>query len=68
MKRRKYTLIPEVRFVNFKKEFPNAGVGCWQCWFLFERYWSNRIWHINVKHYSLILDFRSNWMLDMMGK
>jgi hypothetical protein len=37
-------------------------------WFGFRRYWSEKIWNISFKRYTLSLDFRKNWLKDMIPK
>ena len=36
--------------------------------FSFNRYWHGRLFHILVWRYLLVLDFRQDWVQDMIGK
>ena len=31
------------------------------------RAWSNKLWYLSLYKYSICLDFRKNWVNDMMG-
>ena len=59
-----------IRYVNYRKEFPGKGMGktCFTKWFCIRRYWSGKIICIRVKHHEISLDFRRDWVADMMGK
>ena len=51
-----------IKIVNWTKEYENYVP---KSRFSFKRYWSGKLWYIGVSHYTLILDFRKNWMDDM---
>jgi len=61
----KKRLIPKIRFTNYHKLFPITR-GIWNEWFKCQRMWGGSIVEIRVKHYQLSLDFRKNWMKDML--
>jgi hypothetical protein len=60
-------MIPKLRWVNYHKEFPQTEDGaCWKRGFGFDKYWGGLIWTFSFRHYALILDFRRNWLADMI--
>jgi hypothetical protein len=61
-----WRLIPPVRYVNFRKSYPNAGKGCWKQWVNVQRFWGGRIIHFKIRHHTLIFDFRHNYIADMV--
>lgn len=58
--------LPRVRFINYRKLFPQASIGCWAKWFDVQRFWGGKIILIHVKAFAIELDFRRNWIADMM--
>lgn len=44
------------------------GENCFKSWFSFQRFWGGEILSFNIKHYSISLDFRKDWVSDMKGK
>ena len=65
MKKRKWRIIPKITYTNWHKYNP-ATKGLWNRWFAIDRWWSGRIIHISIRYYSLELDFRRNWVEDML--
>jgi starvation-inducible outer membrane lipoprotein len=63
---RRWKVVPSVSYTNFAKAFPNSGPYCWTRWFSVNRYWGGKIINISVKHHSVSLDFRRNWIADMI--
>ena len=63
---RRWRLWPIVRFINYRKSCPNSDSGCWTRWLRFDRYWSGRIWMLGIRHLCLELDWRRNWLQDMI--
>lgn len=61
----RWRLVPKIRFVNYRKEFPNMGSTAFAKWFYAERRWSGRIINIGVKAWAVVLDFRKDWIADM---
>ena len=57
---------PKVSYCNLKKEFPNMGENCFIEWFNISRYWGGRIINLNIKCHQISLDFRKNWVADMI--
>ena len=53
-------LWPRARFVKYDK----GGHG-FKRWFSVQRFWSGKLVHINCRRWSLVLDFRGNWLADM---
>lgn len=58
---------PKIRFMNYRKEFPVMGDNCFRDWFWIQRLWKNRLIFIHVKHFALVLDFRMDWVGDMVN-
>lgn len=38
---------------------------CFRKWFKIERYWGGKLIYFSIRHWTLILDFRKNWLADM---
>ena len=55
----------KVRYINYRKVFPNISKRCFTQWFLFERLWLNKIWQFSIKHHTIEFDFRKDWVSDM---
>lgn len=64
----KIRLIPKVRFINFRSKFPNMSHDCFSKWFAVSRCWNGRIVTVHVKALAMQLDFRRNWVADMIGQ
>jgi hypothetical protein len=60
----KKKLIPKIQFTNYRKEFPNMSENCMKQLLSVNRYWSGGIIVIGIKHYSISLDFRKDWIAD----
>ena len=58
--------LPNIRYINMRKEFPNMGKDCFYSWLDFTRYWSGKIWMISVKHHIIEFDFRLSPFDDMV--
>lgn len=56
----------KARYVNYKREFPEAANHCWRAWFAVHRYWGGKIINIHVRHHCIVLDFRRDWVRDMI--
>lgn len=66
-KANRWKWFPQVRYVNFRKVFPNTPKHCFTQWFYFDTLmWGGRIWNIGIKHHQIILDFRLSWLDDMV--
>jgi hypothetical protein len=61
-------IIPKVSWCNFRKLYPRKLDHVFKQWFYCERMWGGKIINIGVRHYQLTLDFRKNWLLDMIPK
>lgn len=60
--------MPKIKFINYHNKFPwikESGTA-YTRWFSFDRYWMGKIWQITVKHYAISIDFRRNWIADMV--
>lgn len=44
----------KVRLINYKKAFPNMKFGL----FSIDRFYAGRMIHLNLKHFTLEIDFR----------
>lgn len=62
----KIRLWPTVRYVNFRKVYP-AEDGIWRQWFMVRRYWLGRLIYVSVRHHYVILDFRRDWVADLIA-
>lgn len=50
---------PAVRFDNMRKIFPNSR--CYDSWKpRFSRLWSGKLWYIELRGYTLVLDWRGS--------
>lgn len=56
----------KVRYINYRKAYPNASPQCWSRWFAIERYWGGKIILIQCKAHTIELDFRRNWIKDLI--
>ena len=62
----KWRLIPRLSYVNYAKEYPQSQ--CWKTWFYIHRFWGGRIINIGILSRALVLDFRRDWLADMLGQ
>jgi len=62
---KRWRIIPKIRFVNYRKEFPNMSASCFTEWFYISRSWKGRFISIGIKDRALKLDFRRNWIADL---
>jgi hypothetical protein len=62
MTKRKWRMFPKIDYHHWKDD----GV-CWKRWFYISRLWSGRLIFIGVKRHQICLDFRYNWLADMMS-
>jgi len=62
----RWRLFPKIEYVDMAKEFPNSAKICWKKWFSVEKYWMGRLIYIHFKAKTFILDFRRNWLYDMI--
>jgi len=60
-------VLPKITYVNYKKAFPTMHDGCFKSLFSFDRFWGGKLWNISCKYYAIVIDFRGNWISDMMG-
>ena len=51
--------------IDFRK-YPKSE--CWKYKFSFMKAWSNKLWFFNFYRFSLVFDFRKNWINDMIGR
>jgi hypothetical protein len=65
MKKRR--IIPKLGYVNYRTAFPNLCDGVFNRWLSIHRYWGGRIVEVTVLHHQLSLDFRRNWVDDMIN-
>ena len=65
MKKLKKRLIPNIRFTYYHKSFPITK-GIWNEWFKVQKAWAGSIVEIRIRHYQLSLDFRKNFLNDML--
>ena len=57
---------PTISYVNYKKEFSGTGIENTKCkWFGFKKYWRGRLWYFDIKHHTIILDFRKCLWSDL---
>ena len=61
-----WRIFPKIKYTNFRKKYSNIGRDCFTEWFSIERFWGGRIIEICVKHRQISLDFRRNWVEDMI--
>ena len=61
MKRKLWRIIPKMEYHRWEKDDV-----CWKRWFYINRLWSGRLIFISIKRHQLCLDFRYNWLADMM--
>ncbi len=61
-----WRFIPKISFINYEKCFPNIGHDCFNKWFDIRRAWGGRLVYIHVKARAIELDFRRNWLMDVM--
>lgn len=48
----------KVRFINYKKQFPNlAGGKAFSRWFWIDSFFDGKMIHINVKNYTLEIEW-----------
>lgn len=62
---KKWRIFPKIHYHNYKKSFPNLG-DCFTKWIDIQRFWGGRIIYFHIKHYCLELDFRRDWVADMV--
>ena len=58
--------VPKVRYINYRKQFPNASAECWNRWLAIERFWGGKIILLCVRHHAIEFDFRRNWIADLI--
>lgn len=63
----RWRILPILHYTNWKVAQPNAGPDCWKSWLSVSRYWSGKLVYINARHHQLVLDFRRNWVADMIN-
>lgn len=63
---KRWRFIPKVSFIDYKKSFPNVGNDCFTKLFDIRRAWGGRLVYIHVKARAIELDFRRDWILDMI--
>lgn len=64
-KANRWRILPKVRHVNYRKEFPQMSDRCFTRLFDFKRYWGGRIWNFYCRHHCLEFDWRYSWVNDM---
>lgn len=64
---KRWRLLPKVRFINYRREFPNMGPSVFSEWFTIDKKWSGRLIFIHVKAFAVCLDFRRDPVADMMN-
>jgi len=61
----KKRIIPKIRFINYHKQFPTS-TGAFKRLFYINTRWGGDIINIGILHYAVSLDFRKNWLDDML--
>lgn len=60
----RWCLLPKVRYINRRKHYRNDK--CFELFPLIQRFWGGRIISINLFGYGFSIDFRQNWLDDMI--
>lgn len=60
-----WRLIPRVRFINYRKCYPDAHPDCFTKWLSVTRWWHGRVITICFKALAVSFDFRRDWVADM---
>lgn len=47
----------KIRYINYKKKYSKLGKS-FHAWVSFDRFFSGKVIHINVKHHTLEIDLR----------
>ena len=68
VRQRDWRLIPKITFHNWNinPNYGNMSAGLWNRWFSIERRWSGRIVLVCMRQFMLQLDFRKDWLADMV--
>ena len=64
---KRWRIIPEFRLVDYKAGNPSACEGIFKSWFYVKLFWGGRLVFVGVRHWCLQLDFRRNWISDIIG-
>lgn len=51
-------ILPRVSYCNYKLQFPNAHSACWSELLKVKCFSANRLWHFQVRHHCIAVDFR----------
>lgn len=60
----RYRLSPKVSYVNYHKLYPQTGA--FKKWFVVKRFWSKMLWVVGIRHHFVKLDWRRDWVRDML--
>lgn len=63
----RWRILPKISYTNWRKQ-PGVPSFLWKQWFLVKRFWGGRIIYIQVRNHQIELDFRKNWVADMIGE
>jgi hypothetical protein len=60
----------KIRYVSYKKEFPDKGIGIssFTDWFRVRRYWKGKLILISIKHHEIVIDMRGDLFDEMTNK
>jgi len=62
----RWRILPEISYTNYRKEY-GTHAKCFTSCFRVDRYWSEKIITIGVKHHAVTFDFRRSWVADMIN-
>ena len=57
----------KIRFVNYRKEFPNMSQAAFSDLFTYVERWDGSLIYFGIKHFVICLDFRDNVVEDLVG-
>lgn len=63
---KKWTLIPKITVGDYAKLYPNIHKGAFRSWFRISRSWGGRIIQITIRTKFISLDFRRNWLKELI--
>lgn len=60
----RFRIIPKISYVNYRKLYPQTSA--FKRLFIAQRAWSGLLWIVGIKHHVVKLDWRRNWVRDML--
>lgn len=60
----RFKLIPKISYVNYRKLYPQTRA--FKRWFVAQRAWSGLLWIIGSRHHIVKLDWRRDWVRDIL--